>query len=520
MRAVIYARVSSLAQKDRHTIASQLRVLPEFVASRGWQLVRPPETYVDDGKSAKAGKLDRREAFTRLLHDAGAGEFDVVCVVDLDRLTRSEDLAERGAVLGAFQKAGVQIAVSSTGQVLDLRSSLGDLMSSLGTFFAAEENRKRAERIKRGKVEALRKGKKPAGPTPFGYLYSRETGAWSVDPQLGPVVVEIYERVASGETCEAIARDLQTRGVPRARPSKTGNRKPGRWNRERVWQLVRATTYRGEWVADKAKGYKLPVPRIVSDELWRTADEALQRYGLRGMNRTRHLYLAQGISRCALCGAPIGCASAYQSKEQGRVFYYVCSRRRRPDGGPRCTLPMRRSADVDARIWAKLCETLLTPGLVEEALAQRRTGAERDGKDWRKDLRTFERKLEQLEQDEVTLMERFRRRLVSQRAMDAALEQMARERALLERQVESAKRRSEAAGRDEAEARTLLDAVEALRRRLPGATPEQRRELVRALVPGRGDAWVVLDARDIELNLVLAEQPTAQRRIAQVDAAG
>ena len=53
---------------------------------------------------------------------------------------------ERGEVLGAFQKAGVQIAVSSSGQVLDLRSSMGDLMSSLGAFFAAEENRKRRDR--------------------------------------------------------------------------------------------------------------------------------------------------------------------------------------------------------------------------------------------------------------------------------------------------------------------------------------------------------------------------------------
>jgi DNA invertase Pin-like site-specific DNA recombinase len=46
------------------------------------------------------------------LRDAGLGQFDVVVVVDLDRLTRSEDLRERGEVLGAFQEAGVQIAVA------------------------------------------------------------------------------------------------------------------------------------------------------------------------------------------------------------------------------------------------------------------------------------------------------------------------------------------------------------------------------------------------------------------------
>ena len=49
------------------------------------------------------------------------------------------------------------------------------------------------------------------------YLYDRKTAEWSVDPELGPIVVEIFKRVSEGETCEAIARDLQARGVPRAK---------------------------------------------------------------------------------------------------------------------------------------------------------------------------------------------------------------------------------------------------------------------------------------------------------------
>src|SRR5450755_1764854 len=57
VRAVIYARVSSLAQRDQQTIASQLEALPKFVSLRGWNLVRPADTYVDDGRTAKAGFL-------------------------------------------------------------------------------------------------------------------------------------------------------------------------------------------------------------------------------------------------------------------------------------------------------------------------------------------------------------------------------------------------------------------------------------------------------------------------------
>src|ERR1041384_616580 len=122
-RAVIYARVSSTLQRDRDTIASQLRVLPEFVERQGWTLVRPAHTYVDDGHSAKAGKLQHRQGLAALLRDAAAGSFDIITVVDVDRLTRSEDLAERGAILGALQRAGVKIASQMSGQVLALSLS-------------------------------------------------------------------------------------------------------------------------------------------------------------------------------------------------------------------------------------------------------------------------------------------------------------------------------------------------------------------------------------------------------------
>ena len=123
-----------------NTSESQLRDLPAFATARGWTVVG---VYTDDGKSAAAGKLAARDAFARLAADAAAGAFDVVVVVDQDRLTRTEDMRERGAILGAFQAAGVKVAVTSTGQVLDYRTDEGDLLGSLGAYFAAVENRKR-----------------------------------------------------------------------------------------------------------------------------------------------------------------------------------------------------------------------------------------------------------------------------------------------------------------------------------------------------------------------------------------
>ena len=521
VRAVIYARVSSLAQRDRHTIASQLATLPKFVSLRGWKLVRPADTYVDDGRTAREGFLAKRTAFTRLMQDAASGAFDVVAIVDLDRLTRSEDLKERGEVLGAFQRAGVQIAVSSTGQVLDLRSSVGDLMSSLGTFFAAEANRKHRERISRGKYEAIRKGRKPAGPTPFGYLYNRESGEWSVDPELGPIVVEIFTRVSRGETCDAIARDLQARAVPRARASKAGNRQPGVWILERVHQIVRARTYLGSWMADKARKLAIPVPRLVDDALFAQADQALLRAGRRGQPKNPHKYLLQGISSCALCGSPIGCASTgtWMTRQgKRRHFYYVCSRRRRPrNAGESCTLPMIRSEAVDEQVWTAIIDHVISDVHIEKALASHAAAEDAEAADPAANSARLESRLKQITRAEEVLLERFGRGLITDSALDKELLRLKGDRTVAERSLAVARqglRRRQAA----VEAtQTIRKAISDLRDRLRIATAEDRRDIVRAIV-ARGENALKIGPQRIDAQLLLAAGP--QSAFAQAYVAG
>src|SRR6266496_3955770 len=475
---------------------------------------------LDDEPTAKGGFLSKRTSFPRLMHDAAQGLFDVVTIVDLDRLTRSEDLRERGEVLGAFQRAGVQIAVSGTGQVLDLRSSVGDLMSSLGTFFAAEANRKHRERIKRGKDEAIRKGKKPAGPTPFGYLYNRETGEWSVDPELGPIVVEIVTRVSQGDTCDAIARDLQARGVPRCRPSKSGRRRPGVWLLERVHQIVRARTYLGSWVADKARGLSIPIPRLVTDTLYARADAALLRAGRRGQPRNPHKYLLQGFSSCSLCGGAIGCAStgSWMTRQgKRRHFYYVCSRRRRPRNGSKaCTLPMIRSEAIDDRFWNAIVEGVISDSHIEKAIAEHGAETQTDP-DPRVALSRLEGRVKQLTRAEEILLERFGRGLITDAALDKELVRLKADRTSVQEAIAAAQR---VVGRHDQAARTgtaLRKAIAELRGRLRTATTQDRRDIVRAIVAG-GENGVKIGSERIEAEILLA--PQGPPTFAQVYTAG
>lgn len=495
LRAVIYARVSTAAQRDRDTISSQLSTLPTFVERMGWDLIRPP--YVEDGISGAAPLADRRE-LGRLLADAGAGLFDIVAVVAIDRLSRSEDQIERAYVFGALQRSGVSIAESATGIVHQGGTFGGDATLALGTLLAVEERRRLRERTMRGKERAIAAGKKPAGPTPFGLRYDRETGIFTIDPVESALVREAFERIAAGESCVAVSTSWNVRGVATG-PDDRANRAT-EWRNERVYNLVRSATYRGEWTIDKRRRLTLKVPAIVDEALWYRAGDALERWGRRGLRRTKHVYLCEAIADCAACGARIGISRhSYATVSQARVEhgYYICGHRRRPPfGGARCDLPMRRVDEVDERLWVAVLDVLTNRGAeLADMIAERRVRAAAATSDWARDAAEYEERIGRLDRTERALLERFRRGKVSEGALDQELDAVGRERAFLRTQVEAA-RRAVAAGSASAQAGS--GALAALRRLALRATPDQRRRIVRAIIPGDGEYRVRLGVQSIE----------------------
>ena len=499
MRAAIYARVSSAAQRDAHTIESQLRVLPKFVADRGWILAG---TYIDDGKSARSGKLDARDGFRRLVTDASAKMFDVVVVVDVDRLTRADDLTERGAVLGAIQRAGVKIAVSTSGQVLDMATTSGDLMGTLYAFFAAEENRKRRERTVQGKLTAISRGAKPSGPTPFGYRYDKANG-WSIDELAAEIVRGMYERVARGESCERVAIWLTETGVKRPRAPM--------WIRERVWAVVTARTYLGEWKADKRRGLVVKVPQIVSDELWHRAQETLMAQGRRGLRRTKHVYLLEELALCGVCGTRICISSGIRDRAPSK---YICGHRRRPErGGLRCDLRLHKTAELDELIWERVRDAILSPGMVELGLRRlaERTGGDREC--WESDLGEAQARLGRLERAEAAMLARFRTGAISETAMDSELKAIGRERSMLRHQVETAERAMRSGQREFKRVVDIQEGLAGLRSVVAQlSSPVDRRRIVKGLVPVGG---AVVESDGVTLD-VLA--PQSSTRATHVDA--
>ena len=492
-RAAIYARVSSQAQREKNTIENQLRTLPAFVASQGWTLV---DTYVDDGRSAKTGHLEARDGFARLVRDARAARFDVLVVADIDRLTRTDDMRERAEILGPFQRAGIRI-VTPTGGELDLRTMLGELYVTLHAIVAAEENRKRAERIKAGKLRAIAEGRKPAGPTPYGLLYSRTTGTWGVDEPAAAIVREIFDRVAGGESCVQIADDLTARD---AQPAPREG-----WSRAGVYRIVRKRTAIGEWEADKARGSVLKVPALVTEQQWTAAQQALIAHGKRGLRRTKHVYLLEGLATCGHCGKPVLIRSQSPAR-RGRVnpAAYVCRGRKLERA---CNAKIVQTAELDERVWLAVCDELQQPELIN-ALAAAGAQHEADERDWKADADGYRSHLARLDKVESTIMARFRRGTITETGLDKELDAIARERKMVRDQLATAERAMSNASTSKARLSAASEVLDVLRAALPRASAEQRRALLRELVLDGGIVITGGRAR-LDLRLVRPEGSSA-----------
>jgi DNA invertase Pin-like site-specific DNA recombinase len=323
-KAAIYARFSSEGQREA-SIEDQVRNCTALIRDRGWQIAG---IYSD---RAISGATTLRPDFQRLLSDARKQAFDVVVAEALDRLTRDQE-----TTAGLYKQLtflDIAIVTRAEGEVSELHVGLKGTMNALYLKDLALKTHRGIEgRVRKGRSGGGRAyGYRAVPPGPDTGEDAR--GLRIIDPVEADIIRRIYREFAAGRSPRAIARGLNTDGIPgpSGKPwrdttirghatRRTGILRndlyAGRlvWNKQ-IYVRDPSTGKRLARVRDRAERIEVDVPelRIVGHELWDAVQRRLD--GIRSSDRSakirrtefwkerRPKHLLTGLIYCGKCGA-------------------------------------------------------------------------------------------------------------------------------------------------------------------------------------------------------------------------
>jgi site-specific DNA recombinase len=265
-------------------------------------------------------------------------------------------------------------------------------------------------------------------------LVHRPTQIQEAEAQVVRRVYEAYTQ--QGLSINAIARQLNERHIP----TRTGTT---RWERSTVWALLRNPAYRGRACYGKTElrprqritrplrqrqgvpsrdsanherpredWIEVPVPALVSEEIFALAQEQLEKNKHHSPRRTIEPTLLQGMLVCQQCGYALYRSSTRTSKH--KLHYYRCigSDGYRRLKGPVCTnRPLRQDA-LDDFVWKEILGLLEDPTLVQGEI-DRRQQAARNADPWRKREEELRREQARLEKSSERLIGAYQEGLVT-----------------------------------------------------------------------------------------------------------
>jgi len=370
--AVGYIRMSSDQQQD--SPARQRKDIEAMAKRLGYRIVR---WYEDHGLTGT--ESSKRKDFLKLLADAKGGAFCAVLLSEQSRMSR-EDVFDAMVHWKLLRDAGVKIVTCQRGE-LDFSNLGGVITAIVDQYGAREESIRMADRVISGKRLAISRGQKQGGP-PYGYDREilDETGSvvrrvsatetfrrpiqWSSrlvassDTKAVEAVQAMFEAVAGGSSCGAVARQLNRNGV-RTMFGK-------RFNASSVRRTVTNPAYIGKIVAGrKPRGRFRSLhddggvvcedahEPLVSRDLFDRAQRMLRRSQKPSKAPTPGKYLLTGLIYLGDGQRLQGCTMSHSNRKVVRRYYSLPARafEEHPDESDR---PTFRADTIERGVLAKL----------------------------------------------------------------------------------------------------------------------------------------------------------------------
>ena len=299
--AVIYARYSSDKQTEM-SIEGQIAECKKYAAENDMFIVRE---YVDRAFSATT---DKRPDFQRMIADSEDNNFDTILVYQLDRFSR--DRLDSGYYRKILRSHGVRVISVKEDYGDDMTSGiLENTLEAFNEFFSKQLSVK----VTRGMYQRAERFKYNGGTMTYGFT-TNEEGYYIPDERKAPIVREIFQRVAEGETMKSVIDDLNARGIKTSK----GNA----FTRTSLQRMLRNDKYIGTYTYGDFKA-KNAIPRIVTDEVFEAVQQVLKSH-THERRPAKEEFLLTGKLFCGTCKTQM-IGTSGTSKTGAIHRYYTCA---------------------------------------------------------------------------------------------------------------------------------------------------------------------------------------------------
>ena len=329
-RAGLYARISVETERKREadTIGNQLQLLKDYVSEHSDLAVF--DIYSDDDIS---GTDFVRPEFSRMMNDLRDGKIDCISVKDLSRLGRN--YLESGEYIEMVFPFFRCRFISVTDR-FDTKYQQADISVQLKNM----ANEMYAKDISRKICSTMRtiqdQGKFAGSRAPYGYrLDPADKHHLIIDEETAPIVKQLFELLAEGNTVHFVATTMNANGIPSPGRllyergiASTDHFKNSKWYMQTVRRILQDEIYLGWMVSGKfrstyhstGKKGSQPVPReewivtkgthepIVTEELFNKVQEYFVRmkeeHGQTAVynSKSKKASIFKGHLRCGECG--------------------------------------------------------------------------------------------------------------------------------------------------------------------------------------------------------------------------
>jgi site-specific DNA recombinase len=376
--AYAYIRVSSDEQADegRSGLPRQISHIHEIACEKklkiSWDLV-----FADDYTGFE---FERRPELSRLRREFKSGQrrANAVVMEHLDRLSRNADW-HQGFLLDEMKRNGLDPVFWKAFSSRVERAVMGAI--------AQDAMELSLMRMKDGRIEKAKSGRVTAKVAAYGYklvdsnglegLTSRRDTHYAVYEPEAQVIRKIFNDIASGKTMGQVAAEL-TGLFPTPGGATV-------WGRASIRAILKRSTYKGEFHSgrygkddngrdiENADYIVVPVPAIVSPEVWDEANRVLEKNKQTAIRNAKKPYLLTGLMRCASCGRSFMGHNGRTRLNGKRLptpqrVYHCTSRsdhRRKLIGCPQGYIGCNK---LDDAVWHIVCQVLLEPQVMIEAL--------------------------------------------------------------------------------------------------------------------------------------------------------